>query len=231
MTNITRLVVQAAVAGGLAAALIVPAGPALAAPDNLDKHRAQVTERIDERLESLGRSARQVADAKHLTHRHKAALTALVSHERTLLTRLRARVAAERTNRGLRAAAADLVERRDAFSAVRPRIRAVIAADTDTATAASLMEVRGRFVGRVANATAAGANTRAAEGQLRTLRISVTRAQRLLAGKADAVIAAAPAAVERIARVITTAHEHIRQALTAARGVREFLEAHERRRG
>ena len=231
MTNITRLALRLAGAGSLAVALLVPAGPALAAPDNLDRHRAQVAERIDERLESLSASTRQVTDAKHLTRHHRAALTTLLGHERAAKTRRRARVMAERTNRGLRAVAAALVERRAAFSALRPRVRAVIAADTDTSTAVSLMEVRGRFVGRVARVTAAGVNTRPAEVQLRTLRTSLASAQRLLAGQADAALTAPPAALDRITRVLTTAHEHIRQALRAARSVRGFLEANERRRG
>ncbi|GAA1797719.1 hypothetical protein GCM10009682_19200 [Luedemannella flava] len=226
MTNITRRLLGLALAGGLAAGLLMPGGQASAAAEDVNTHRAQVAGRIDERLASLTGSTRIVAESEHLTRRHRAALTSIITRERAGLTRLRARVMAERTNRALRVHATTLTNSQDAFGAIRDKVRTVISADTDAATIVSLGEVRHRFVGRVAAVAATGVDTRPAQASLATLRTSLAQAGRLLRGQADAAIAARPAALARISRTVEAAHEQIRAALAASRAVRAFLAAH-----
>lgn len=226
MTNLTRLIARAVTCAGLAAALAAPAATAHAAtrdPADLNKHRQQIATRIDERLTTLDKLAKTLADATDVSRPHRAALGRIIEEHRAGLGRLRVKVMAERTHNDLRKDAAALIAGHPAFAAVSPRVRLVIQADTDSVTAASLDKRRGAFVGRVAKATAAGVNTRAAEASLGTLRTSVTQAGQLLRGQADAALNARPAGLDKIRKTLDAAHERIRAGIAAAHSIRAFL--------
>jgi hypothetical protein len=226
MTNLTRLIARAVTCAGLAAALAAPAATAQAAtrdPADLTKHRQQIATRIDERLTSLDKLAKTLTDATDVSRPHRDALGRIIGDHRAGLSRLRAKVMAERTHNELRKDAAALITGHPAFASVGPRVRLVIQADTDWATGVSLDKRRGIFVGRVAKATAAGVNTRAAEASLATLRTSVEQAGKLLRGQADAALSAPPAGFDKIRKTLDAAHERIRAGIAAAHNVRAFL--------
>ena len=240
MTNLTHRIARAALVGGLAAGLALPAVAGHAAPAgharsahaatrdpaDLGKHRQQVADRIDERLTALTKQIKTLADAPEVTRPHRAALTGIIGREQAALTALRAKVLAERTHQALRADSAALIREHASFALINPKVRFVVAADTDAGTAADLTKQRGRLVGRVAKATAAGADTRTVETSLANLRVAVERAIGLLRGQADAALAAmTPAALGAVHRTLEQAHTQIRAGLTEARTIRAFLAA------
>jgi hypothetical protein len=222
---------------GLAAAtvlagLVVATTPAQAADDPaLTRVKNEVIRRIDLRLAALKRYDTAIGEAEHLTDGHEQTLDDLIAGDISALSALRTKVAGETTREAVRADATSMVRDYRIFLLVRPKVRLTIAGDREAAAIARLQAAHGKLADLVADAKAGGKDTAAAEQDLADMRVAIDKARNGLAGQLDTLLAIQPGPdgdairgeVSGVRQALGTARGDLRNALSEAKKVRDFL--------
>lgn len=222
------LAVPVALAIGLAA---LPAQADETSTDDLAAAKAKVTWRIDKRLRTLDRLDTVVDAAKRLADGHQATLSDLIDADIEGLTALRDQVAAETTREALRADAQSMVYDYRIYILVRPQVRLTIAADRLAAALDRLTEVHAKLTDLVAQVADAGKDVENAEELLDAIQSQLDSAAENVEGQADAVLAIEPgpdgagivSAVDEVRESLLAARQDLRDALVAAKEIREIL--------
>lgn len=201
----------------------------------IDEVKRRCLAQIDRRHQALAMAKRRVAEARHLTDDHEAALIRNIENTAASLSRLADAVQAEDDFDELKAHCRSIVEDHRVFVLVLPRARLVVAADTAGAAASRLRELGDRFEPEVAEAEAEGHDMSQARSDLAALRDHVAVASERAGRVPDATLGITPAQYNANHQVldgprsdIRTARDNLRAALAAAKRVRAELETSRR---
>jgi hypothetical protein len=232
MRTVLRTAATLALAG---VALLGLATPALADDPTatLAKAKAEVTRRIDLRLDALGRFDARLTSAKHLSSDHKSTLHDLVTTDKSGLTTLKTKVAGETTLAAIRADAASMINDYRVFILVGPKVRLTIVNDAELAAIDKLRGVHATLSDLVAKAKAAGKDTAAAEQNLADMLAAINKAASDIDGQVAALLAIQPgpdgaairAKVASVRRALGAGRADLRTAVLEARQVRRFLKS------
>jgi hypothetical protein len=235
MRGILRTTATLAIAAAVATAgLLVVAGPAQADDSaTVAKAKAEVTRRIDLRLDALRRFDTRLNSAKHLTGDHKSTLHDLISKDEAGLGDLKTKVADETTIAALRADAASMVNDYRVFILVGPKVRLTIVGDAEQAAIDKLRDVEKTLADLVAKAKAAGKDTAAAEQNLADMLAALDKATSDVDGQVATLLAIQPgpdgaairAKVASVRRALGAGRADLRAAVLEARQVRKFLKS------
>jgi len=213
---IVKLLIRTGVAVAAVAALAFAPGAASAEPTpppppssdapTLAGAQAEVTAKIDLRLQVLGSLTERVPASRWTTDAHKAALLAIYAHDTDGLTALKAHVAADTTLDEVAADRTSMITDYRIFSIVMPQTAIVIRADRLAAIAAGTATAATRATRRT---------NRRADRYLKATAVDLTKAAGEAAAAADAALAVTAADWQPDARAFAAARAHLRAARTA----------------
>jgi hypothetical protein len=212
--------------------LVATTAPAAAAEDGtLPGLKAAVTARIDLRLAALNRELAAINAARHLTDDHRTELSTVVNDTIAGLTGLKGQVAQETTPAAVRADAESMVNDYRVFLLVGPQVRLTIAGDTEQFAIDKAQQAHDKLAGLVAERSAAGADTGAAETDLAQMQAAIDNARTALDGQVATLLAIGPGpdgtaignAVSGVRSALGGVRSELRTAAAEGRAVLEFL--------
>jgi hypothetical protein len=216
------------------AGLMVVASPAQADDSaNVAKAKAEISHRIDLRLDALHRFDTRLNSAKHITGDHKSTLHDLIAKDEAGLGDLKTKVAGETTLAALRADAASMINDYRVFILVGPKVRLTVVGDAEQAAIDKLRGVEKTLADLVAKAKAAGKDTTAAEQNLADMTAALDKATSDINGQVPALLAIQPgpdgaairAKVASVRRALGAGRADLRAAVLEAKQVRKFLKS------
>jgi len=184
--------------------------------DRIDEARRRFcVAEIDRRLTALDTRQHELANAKHLTSDHLAALDANIDQTRSGLTALKAQIQAETDMTKLRSECESIWTGYRVFALVLPRTRLVAVADAEGFVAGRLTDVSTRLQQAVDNAKAQGKDVTKAQADLDAMKAKIASGQASAAGVADSILSLTPADWNANHDVLKPPHDSVKSAHTA----------------
>ena len=189
---------------------------------------------IDRRLATLNALAAKISSSRVLSSSDAAALSAIVSSDKSGLTSLRATIDAETDVTALKADLLKIVTDYRVYVLVVPQVNLVNAADAVVATQARFATVNTNLSARIAAAKAAGKDVTAAQADLDAMNSDVAAAVALATPIPGKLLPLTPAdynggtagPVITAARAdLVKARDDVRSAIAAAQACRDALKA------
>jgi hypothetical protein len=203
------------------AAGTTPTSPASALTPSTIKQHCEAA--ISRRLTSLSDLQNRVGGASVLTAAHRSALLGIIGSDRSGLSALEAKIAADTSASQLRADCQDIVTGYRVYVLVVPQVHLTIAADRVDFVDDKIQGLHGKLEVALQGCSAGPAECQAAEQAFDDLQSKVRQSNQAVAGVAAEVLGLTPAGYPGNAAVLDAARTSVQNAHTALEDARHDI--------